>query len=361
MDTIDEFLSNLWNAWYEYTLNWAELGLEVLESEDSLPGLEKAWIDSETREIVDQQWPLSDPNGFYYPLFGLGETNSQIALVGIAPGHNVKEPWTDCIYSGKFRATYAGPFKNPKDWSGGENISSAKNTRYHHEFETQKNDWKITRYEKDTPLVKELENLQCSLSDDLLPFPKEGPLDNFYYTNFMKDGEFKHSNNPITHTDLPDGLVDGWTDSERLYFSNQPSNLISPNRWPNIGKFITTTSSLCELLSREFWLPVLGAELSIQQPDYIIPTGEKPTRAISRLYKLDQSWDHLYEVGHQSFEVEESVIIPTYHWSNGDSNLDRYGDKIYSNLGDELQGRYDEVNSQNRWQILASQIEKFDS
>jgi uracil-DNA glycosylase len=326
--------SALWEAWYNDELNWQNLNLEALAETENPPKVE-SHIDDSTDEIIDQDWPLRDPNGFYYPLFGLGSTNSQVAIVGTGPGHNVESPWTEHIDSSEYREAINGPMKAEDDW-------------YAADFNAQKTNWMNVRTTESKPLVKNLKKLQNALPD------AEGPVfDNFYYTNLMKDGEFAKSReypieldgvNELSETADPDG---------------HPSPLLT-SRWPDINK-IDSAAKVCEVASREFWLPVLGAELASVDPDVILPMGKKATLASFELYDIDDEFKNLYEVALASFESPEDgpTIIPSYHWSFAGPTISQIKDDLYSKLEEDVSARSDEKTTESYNRVLAAQIDKW--
>jgi hypothetical protein len=327
--------SALWEAWYSDELNWQNLNLETLNETKGPPTVE-SHTDNYTDEIIDQDWPLRDPNRFYYPLFGLGPTDSQIAVVATGPGHNVEPPWDKHYDDSGYREAVNGPTKAEDDW-------------YAADFDAQKTDWMNVRTTESTRLVQNLEKIQ-----DALPYTGGSVFDTFYYTNFMKDGEFDKRNR-----DYPVEL-DGINElPETVDSDDHPSPLIA-SRWPDYKNNLDSAAEVCEVASREFWLPVLGAELASVNPDIILLMGEKATLAGFELYDINEEWDDFYEVALASFESPEGgpTIIPSYHWSMAGPNISGNEDKLYSKLDEDVRPRSGEKITETYNRVLADQIIK---
>lgn len=317
-------VDSLWEAWYNDELNWRNLNLGILDESEAPPNL-NSHKDSNTGEIIDQDWPLRDPNEFYYPLFGLGQTESRVAVVAAGPGHNIESPWKEYSEYGEYREAFRGPKRAEKDW-------------YAPGFDVQKQDWTCVRKNKPTDLVRNLRKIHNEL-----PNNDDSVFDYFYYTNFMKDGEF-HKDSRSSSYDLEENeLWDAVDESGKIFYKEHPSHLIRP-RWPKYNQYTTKPTKVCELASREFWLPVLGAELAGVSPNVVVPMGKKATLGVFKLYEIQQGWSS--EVVLEPFRKSEAgvTIIPSYHWSNLERNI--------TNIED----RYPEVTKNNYLEILAEQI-----
>lgn len=328
--------SALWEAWYNNELNWQNLNLEILDEIEGPPDVE-SHTDNYTDKIIDQDWPLRDPNRFYYPLFGLGPAESQIAVVATAPGHNVESPWDEHCDDSGYREAVSGPTKAGDDW-------------YAANFDAQKTDWMNFRITKPTRLVRNLKKIQNALPD------ADGSVfDTFYYTNFMKDGEFDDDGReyPIE--------LDGINKlPETVNSDDHPSPLIA-FRWPDYKDNLDSPAKVCEVASREFWLPVLGAELASVNPDVILLMGEKATRAGFELYDISEQWNDFYEVALTSFDSPEDgpTIIPSYHWSMAGPNISQNEDELYSKLDEDVRLCPDETTTETYNRVLADQIVKW--
>ena len=376
--------SDLWEAWYEDELNWQNLNLEILDEKEEAPNIESHKSDG---EIIDQEWPLRDPHGFYYPLFGLGQNDSRIAIVATGPGHNVEEPWKECTETSSYREAYRGPLTNASRWFDSSLDSDQEEQWYTDDFDVQKKYWMCARLEERTDLVEQLEDIQGHLPKDSLPDPDGSVFDNFYFTNFMKDGEFKkdgraehmkdgefYDQGQATDAGLQevDELFDDINRDGKVEFQNPPSDLLNTedrdDQWlirPN-NNDSNNPWEVCEFASREFWLPVLGAELAGVEPNVIVPMGEKATLAIFQLYGIDKDWNKLYEAALDEYRDSGTgpAVIPSYHWSGANRNISNNEENLYENLDAGMQDRNDEspestdekVTKDTYWRLLANQI-----
>ena len=243
------------------------------------------------------------------------------------------------------------------------------------------------RLEKETDLVEQLEDIQGHLPKDSLPDPDGSVFDNFYFTNFMKDGEFKknsraghmkdgefYDQGQATDNELQevDELFGDINRNGKVEFQNHPSDLLNTedrdDQWlirPN-NNDSDNPWEVCEIASCEFWLPVLGAELAGMEPNVIVPMGEKATLAIFQLYGIDKDWDTLYEAALDEYRGSETgpAVVPSYHWSGANRNISNNEENLYENLDAGVQGRNDEllestdekVTKDTYWKLLANQI-----
>ena len=384
--------SDLWEAWYEDELNWRNLNLEIIDEDEKPPNIESHKSDG---KIINQEWPLRDPHGFYYPLFGLSRTDSpadnQIAIVAAGPGHNIEDPWDECTETSSYREVFKGPLTNTSRWVGNStNIDGAEDQWYAADFDVQKKCWTCVRLEEETDLVEKLKDIQDHLPKDALLDPNGSVFDNFYFTNFMKDGEFKKSSRrgymkdgefycQKRATDSELGMVDELfshiNQNGEVEFHDHPSDLL--NTEDREDSWLIRSNSdvsndpweVCEFASREFWLPVLGAELASVNPDIIVPMGKKATLAIFQLYKIDKDWNKLYGAALNEYMGSERgpAVVPSYHWSGANRNITNNKEKLYENLNEEMQDRNDElqestegrVTKDTYWKLLANQMAKW--
>ena len=355
--------SDLWEAWYEDELNWQNLNLEILDEEEEPPNIESHKSDG---EIIDQEWPLRDPHGFYYPLFGLGQSDSQIAIVATGPGHNVEDPWDMCRKESGYREAYRGPLTNESIWFGSkQNDNRPEEHWYAANFADQKDDWIRFRENEQTELVNKddwmrfRENEQTELVNNLekiqasIPGADGSVFDTFYYTNFMKDGEYTRGSDDSIH-DLEDveELFQNAGETLPIDFEDHSSPIVRSYEWPNYKKQTSKAEKVCELASRQFWLPVLGAELAGVGPNVIVPVGKKATLGIFKLYGIQKAEDDLSDVklsedALEPFSESEAdvTVIPSFHWSN-----------LHLNLNEDVQKRYPDVTTDNYWEVLGEQI-----
>ena len=352
--------SDLWEAWYEDELNWQNLNLEILDEKEEAPNIESHKSDG---EIIDQEWPLRDPHGFYYPLFGLGQNDSRIAIVATGPGHNIEDPWDMCREESGYREAYKGPLTNESIWFGSkQNDNRPEEHWYAANFAAQKDDWMRFRENEQTELVNNLEKIQASI-----PGADGSVFDTFYYTNFMKDGEYTRGSDDSIR-DLED-IKKSFQDTDEtpfIDFEDHSSPIIHSCEWPNYKNRTSKAEKVCELASRQFWLPVLGAELASVEPNVIVPMGKKATLAIFKLYGIDINWDTLYEVALDEYRGSERgpAVVPSYHWSGANRNISNNEENLYENLDAGMQDRNDEllestdekVTKDTYWRLLANQI-----
>ena len=338
--------SDLWKAWYEDELNWQNLNLEILDEKEEPPSIESHKSDG---EIIDQEWPLRDPHGFYYPLFGLSQSDSQIAIVATGPGHNVEDPWNMCRKESGYREAYRGPLENESIWFGSEqNDNRPEEHWYDANFDDQKDDWMGFRKEKETELVNKLEKIQASI-----PGADGSVFDTFYYTNFMKDGEYtRGSDDSIRDLEKVGELFPDGVENSSIVFEDHSSPILRSCEWPNYKTRTSKAEKVCELASRQFWLPVLGAELAGVEPGVIVPVGKKATLGIFKLYGIQKAENDLSDVKLSEDALEpfseseaEVTVIPSFHWSN-----------LHLNLNEDVQKRYPDVTTDNYWEVLGEQI-----
>lgn len=286
-DTDQEFFKNLWRSWGPWTegpLNWKDLDLHQHESTETLPNLESQL--DESGELFKQKWQLQDNNYFYYPLFGLGSNNLidiQVAFVAASPGHNVGSH-NEKTMTSKYRECIHGPLKNPEEFNPED--------EYAREFQIQKNDWQEERNSSgNKPNMYENIDEICGKIDNMELF------ENMYYTNFLKDGEYSESVNNVDFDLLTD---------------------------IQLKETRGVADEICEAIAREFWRPVLGVELTIVEPDVIVPIGKKATEAVGYLYDIEVPHS-LKDISLQSVGVESVnsnvTIIPSYHLSNYSRNV----------------------------------------
>jgi hypothetical protein len=376
--------SDLWEAWYEDELNWQNINLEILDEKEEPPNIESHKSDG---EIIDQEWPLRDPHGFYYPLFGLGQSDNQIAIVAAGPGHNIEEPWKECTKTSSYREAYRGPLTNASRWFDSSLDSDQEEQWYADDFDVQKKYWMCARLEERTDLVEQLEDIQGHLPEDTLLNTSGSVFDSFYFTNFMKDGEFKKSSRKVHMKDgefydqgqaidkdlqKVDELFSDINQNGKVEFQNHPSDLLNTedrdDQWlirPNINDS-DDPWEVCEFASREFWLPVLGAELAGVEPNVIVPMGKKAILAIFQLYGIDKDWNKLYEAALDGYRGSETgpAVVPSYHWSGANRNISNNEENLYENLDAGMQDRNDEllestdekVTKDTYWRLLANQI-----
>lgn len=171
----------------------------------------------------------------------------------------------------------------------------------------------------------------------------------------MKDGEFDDDGRE--HPIELDGINEL---PEAVDSDDHPSPLIA-SRWPDYKDNLDSPAEVCEVASREFWLPVLGAELASINPDIILLMGEKATLAGFELYDINEQWNNFYEVALTSFGSPEDgpTIIPSYHWSMAGPNISRNEDKLYSKLDEDIRPRPDETITETYNGVLADQIVKW--
>jgi len=196
-------------------------------------------------------------------------------------------------------------------------------------------------------------------------------FEDFYYTNFLKDGEFYDSGGESDIcTDFADLLhpVQENTENEAV-LSNQAECLISQYRWSDLhwGKIDldnlihndqNAIRKACELLSREFWLPILARELTVVDPEVIVPTGKKATEAVHRLCEIEQP-DTLKEVALSVQSTDAGItIIPTYHLSRIRSNAWRVDPDSIQGLPEEMRSKSGPLDRETYLEILGYQIKE---
>jgi hypothetical protein len=246
------FQSILWENWLNGILNWSQFT-------DYIPS---KMLEQNGKWNKNQPWILQDPNKFYYPLFGLGDQQSDIMFVGIGPGHNIEPPWSFCNNTAGCRSAVTGPYKSDWCWMGADtpDSDSVGQKWYHSNYSDQKATWESRR----------LGNDKASLYDDIGNIMTkagfEEPLSNsIYYTNFMKDGEFEGCRElEDTHLPMPDNLT-----STRWEDWDEPE----------------VTHTIYEVASREFWLPLLAAEIANVDPEVIVPFGDTAAESLCHLHE----------------------------------------------------------------------------
>jgi len=304
---IQEFHEEVWTNWRECNLNWGNLNLSESDFR-KLPVEEKKWLN-------DQEWELIDQKQFYYPLFGMGNSESEIAIVGAAPGHNVGFPWRGRTQ----KANYRENINYKESWCCSQ--CNPVQEHYYKEFKKQKRKWEVERGVDDNG------KSQYTMYDNLYDIIQVGRdedfdiFDSVYYTNFMKDGEFL-GNMSIEHKQIAENL--------------------KSDRWDNIARDSTSAHRLFEVASREFWLPFLCVELELLDPNVIVPLGSAASEAIQNLYNLtewvndDGTMRNITQIsGEPVFTEDGKTIIPSVHLSGlrNISGKDEYkneiGKKVY--------------------------------
>ena len=217
-----EFQQVLWESWLNGTLDWSDFS--------TIPSVRE---DEYRTGATNQEWKLQDPNRFYHPLFGLGSTDSEIAVIAKGPAYNDGSLWGR-LTDDNGRESIAGPpgDHNHRAWPPG----SQHQNPYPDDFETQREFWERTRYAEENNLVDELGTLLDSVktvdctSDERI-------FDDIYFTNFLKDGEFMNDSQ-IDQANLNFELGEQ-RDNGRYYYEDvdegPDSNLIpDTNEWPEI-------------------------------------------------------------------------------------------------------------------------------
>jgi uracil-DNA glycosylase len=134
-----------------------------------------------------------------------------------------------------------------------------------------------------------------------------------------------------------DELVGDINRNGKVEFQNHQSDLLNTedrdDQWlirPN-NDGSDDPWEVCEFASREFWLPVLGAELAGVEPNVIVPIGEKATLAIFQLYGIDKDWNRLYEAALDEYRDSERgpAVVPSYHWSWANMNISNNKESLY--------------------------------
>jgi len=271
----DGFHESLWRSWLTDVLNWTLLDFE----NHDLPLLESKWE-------TEQEWLLQDPARFYYPLFGLGEIDSQIVVIGVGPGQNIESPW-ECCSEGSYRECVRGPFKNDQLWLAKD---EPHKSNYETLYDDQKDEWEEKRIHSDQEGTMEGELPgQTPYYRRMAQLAPDGEFKSLYYTNFMKDGEFTKQNRVSLETVrestavVDEGKFDEFLNSPTAHplYSDRWEITLSANPSDDLVK-------ACEIMSREFWLPFLAVELAIVDPDVVVPLGEKATRAVWEVYGITE-------------------------------------------------------------------------
>ena len=152
--SLGEFQQKLWE-------NWRQQDLSHLSGEKE----GKPW------ELIDNH---------YYPLYGLGNSDSDVMVVAAGPAWNVGE-------GAKF------PDKRDKSWECNDFEWTPDIDR--DSFEEQERIWRLNRLKERNELVRTLIKL-VKFSNELEIGETNGledPFQSLYYTNFKKDGEFDDS------------------------------------------------------------------------------------------------------------------------------------------------------------------------
>ncbi|MFC6977071.1 uracil-DNA glycosylase family protein [Halomicroarcula sp. GCM10025709] len=328
-----DFHQTLWESWNSDNsqLNWTDFDFAQIES----PIIEDKWLE-------DQEWILKDPNQFYYPLFGLGNLDSSVAFVATGPGHNVTEPWNGCVDTARYRESLAGPCKNKSRWE------TSDDSPYESNFKEQKNEWEAQRGQSKSLY----ENVDHVTDGELW----DGEI---YYTNFMKDGEFiKNGDSKIGVTELKNRLDSNTVDK---LLSDDLNHNLKSDRWTNVGMpddIESGAGEFAEIISREFWLPVLGAELSAVNPDVIVPLGEKAWEAVYDLYEPKSDLNDISEAALHRYTTAhfDGEIIPSVHLSRANNYWISKKNEIYNRRVKSDSGESNGTNVEKHLQILSDQI-----
>ena len=288
----EKFQSLLWETWLDGSLNWAQFT-------DYIPSKP---LEQNEKWNQKQPWILQDPNKFYYPLFGLGDRHSDIMFVGIGPGHNMEPPWEFCNNGAECRSTVTGPYKNHSCWNGTDTPDSdtVGQKWYHSNYPEQKAAWESQRLGENKP------SLYKTIGEIMSKAGFDGPLsNNIYYTNFMKDGEFE-----------------GCTELEGNHLPI-PDNLTS-TRWDGADS-PRTPHTKYERASREFWLPILAAEIAQVDPAVIIPFGDAAAESLCHIHECyaDIQLSDRYDEFLLPIDVPNTTrtIIPSIHLSGSSGRI----------------------------------------
>lgn len=308
------FHQDLWDGWLNSNLDWGEFDFS------GIPGASDQEME---RWDSKQGWLLQDKNRFYFPLFGLGNKESDIAFVAAGPGNSVENGYYNETTSGRKRII--GPEKNREHW-----LNTDQPDKYSDDFNEERRKWKQNRLELHNNdgshkltenLEKVIENVE-GLGSEL--------YDEVYITNFMKDGEFKNvTRGEGLSKDLSDIEQIPKPDGDRIQYDNANTSLVVAGRWQDLKKRTTKPGKVCELASREFWLPFLGLELIEIDPQLVVPIGRKATEAVYHLYEFEQEEKETPPLDVNGDKIESTLqetlngqpdVLPSYHWAAQDSN-----------------------------------------
>lgn len=349
---VDDFHQILWEGWLNNELSWSQFNLSDIH--EAFQGRYQQWLSG------DPAWLLRDPNLFYYPLFGLGNHDSSVAIVAAGPGHNITDPWAEYTETAAYREQIRGPVECTDKYESmfGQGTNGEK---------TQKEEWEKDR----KPNGKRNNRMYDSLAEVASHIPdKSGSIfEDFYYTNFLKDGEFYNSGGErkirINFVDL---LQTSRVNTQNgVTFADWGKHLISPHEWGDLhwGKIDfdqvvhnnpDTMRKVCELLSREFWLPILARELTLVEPDVIVPTGMKAIEAVYRLCDIERP-DTVKEVALSVQSTNTDVtLIPTYHLSQINRNIRWVDIDRIEGLPEEIRRVDGSLDREKYLEILGHQI-----
>jgi uracil-DNA glycosylase len=336
---VGDFHQAVWSGWLSDTqpqneqsdncqrdeshgLNWNNF-----EFDDNPPG-DREWN-------RNQPWPLIDENRFYYPLFGLGNTEAELLIVGAGPAYNDRSIWQE-LTSESGREVIHGP---PDAFTVWKNQSMAQNA-YKSRFESQRRFWAGVREIRSNTLVSNLKKILCQYENEAR---RRSVLNKCYFTNLMKDGEFTGSGYNLRGTEF-DRLHDLEQRDEYEYclpgLDMRPADQMIPpdNDWPRL----TNTSkrnkrgfidSYCKLASREFWLPFLAKEIELVNPEMILALGRTATHAVYEIHGND--WLSGQKIREEKLcdaaDGSGRSILPSAHWSYSNwnpKNISKNIDKI---------------------------------
>jgi len=105
----NDFYQILWDSWLDNQLSWSQFNLDDIH--DIFHDQYQHWTNG------DPTWLFSDSNMFYYPLFGLGSHDSDVAIVAAGPGHNVTEDWAKHTNTAAYRERIQGPVEYADKYS----------------------------------------------------------------------------------------------------------------------------------------------------------------------------------------------------------------------------------------------------
>lgn len=219
-----------------------------------------------------------DENRVWYPMYGLGDTDASVVLIGQAPAFTFADDRSEDAQRTEVNSSVDLEFALEERISPGD-------------IEMLRSEWLVERLQtilsEKSPQEVDLTDFSSGASNRLGPLLvwlarnidtaelRGWELDGLYFTNLQKDGEFKKAGEGA------DGLT------------------------PRKVRKLNTAS-------KETWSSYIQDEIEYVDPNVVITAGLETSEFLINDFKKN---DHMYSIIPPRETVIDAKIIPSWHWS----------------------------------------------